>query len=84
VVLPAPISVIYAIAVHVLSLRKCLKRWRLKMPNGDQSKEYWLLEANKHLAIALIGIPDANRVHVERAIECLGNYQQMIINERKR
>ena len=51
--------------------------------NG-KDKDYWLLEANKHLAIALIGIPDANRVHVERAIECLANYQKMVIDERKR
>ncbi len=51
--------------------------------NG-KDKDYWLKEANKHLAIALIGIPDANRVHVERAIECLGNYQEMLIKERKK
>ena len=53
----------------------------MKMVKG---KDYWLKEANRHLAIALIGIPDANRIHVDRAIECLANYQKMLINERIR
>jgi len=48
--------------------------------NG-KDKDYWLKEANKHLAIALIAIPDKNRVHVEKAIECLGNYQKMLVQE---
>lgn len=52
------------------------------MPNGEHNKDYWLLEANRHLAIALIAIPDSNRVHVEAAIECLGNYQKMLVEER--
>ena len=51
---------------------------------NDKDKDYWLKEANKHLVIALIAIPDNNRVHVEKAIECLANYQQMVINERIR
>lgn len=50
----------------------------------NHDKDYWLKEANKHLAIALIAIPDKNRVHVEKAIECLANYQKMVINERIR
>ena len=51
---------------------------------NSKSKDYWLREANRHLAIALIGITDQNRVHVEKAIECLANYQQMVISERMR
>lgn len=46
------------------------------------SKEYWLKEVYRHLEIALIGIPDANRVHVELAIESLNKYAEMLNNER--
>jgi hypothetical protein len=52
--------------------------------NNKHDKDFWLKEANRHLAIALLGIPDANRIHVEKAMECLGNYQKMIIQEKMR
>ena len=46
-----------------------------------KNKDYWLKEANRHLAIALIGIPEKNRRHVDKAIECLGNYQKIAASD---
>jgi hypothetical protein len=54
------------------------------MNNDKHDRDFWLREANRHLAIALIGIPDANREHVEKALECLEKYKQMLDNERIR
>lgn len=51
---------------------------------NNHPKDFWLKEANRHLAIALIGVPDANRVHVEAALDCLEKYRQMLINEKVR
>ncbi len=48
----------------------------------NHDKSYSLKEVYRHLEISLIGIPDANRTHVERAIECLNKYNKMLEMER--
>lgn len=48
------------------------------------NKEYWLEETERHLAIALLGIPDPNREHIEKAMECLEKYKKMLTQEKMR
>jgi hypothetical protein len=42
--------------------------------NGD--REYWLKEAYRHLEIALIGIGNKQRKHINMAIEALNKYRK--------
>lgn len=46
------------------------------MPDGE--KNYWLKETYRHLTLAAIGSFGKSREHIEKAVECLGEYEKEI------
>ena len=42
----------------------------------DGNKKYWLQEIYRHLELALIGVREKTRKHIESAIECLEKYEK--------
>ena len=43
---------------------------------SKKHKKYWLTEAIRHLALALIGASGKVRKHIEDALEALANYDR--------
>ena len=40
------------------------------------NKKYWIAEAIRHLSLALIGAHGKVKEHINKALECLGKYQE--------